>query len=440
MQMARDYQNNNIFGHPQWNNNNENRDDKKDERINPCEEITNPPTDIYRAMREDARTSRPSISFEPPSVSAIFGSSSPVDDRPSRPYEKNPYASQEDNKKKKIFDEAMAELKALDGMGPVQEKIEEALALAQTFEAREKFGLKNVNHALHMVFTGNAGTGKTTVARLVGKLFYGAGLLKKGKITKTQTDRERIIGREEAKSNKPFEDVPFVECSNSDISSAFWGEDEKNMKKKLDDSNGGVLFIDEAYSMLSRSGHRSGEKVMAVLVQEMENRRNSVCVICAGYTKDMEEFIQYNQGLASRFATTIHFPNYGTPQLLKIAEGMAKDRDYVISEDYRILLGERLDKERLHPQFGNGRTVRNVIEESIRIHAKRVHDQHGSNPSREQLITLEKSDIRPFSPIYTGKEIVDPYEQFYKQAVKQGIVSGDKSKLPPRVRTESPRQ
>jgi stage V sporulation protein K len=418
VKVARDYQNNDIFGHPQWNNNNNNEEEQRPQAG------ASSPVD-----RPQPRPSRPSFSFEAPTMSDMMGT-------PPRP--QNPHTG-EQAKKKRVYDEAMQELNALDGMGNVKGKIEETLALATTFKQREKYGLNNTLHALHMVFTGNAGTGKTTVARIVGQLFYGAGLLEKGNYKRTETDRERVYGMG-GSSDRKVGDVPFVECSNADISSAFWGEDEKNMKKKLDDANGGVLFMDEAYSMISRSGHRSGEKVMAVLVQEMENRRNSVCVICAGYPKEMEEFMQYNTGLASRFATVIHFENYDVPALIKIAEGMVKDRDYRMSEGYAVKLAERLEKERLHPHFGNARTVRNIIEESIRIHAKRVFDLYGTNPSREQLIMLEEADIRPFSPIFTGEEIDDPFDKWYKDAVKAGIVSGDKSKLPPKVRNQTPRQ
>jgi stage V sporulation protein K len=154
----------------------------------------------------------------------------------------------------------------------------------------------------------------------------------------------------------------------------------------------------------------------------------------------MEEFMSYNTGLASRFATVIHFDNYDVPALLKIAKGMTTDRDYRMSEGFQVKLAERLEKERLHPHFGNARTVRNIIEESIRIHAKRVHDAYGSNPSREQLILLEDADIRPYSPIFTGNVEADPYDKFYQQAVKSGLVSGGKSQLPPRVKNETPRQ
>jgi stage V sporulation protein K len=341
--------------------------------------------------------------------------------------------NEQEDKKTKMYREALEELKTLDGMETVQSKIMEALALANIYKARERHSLKNEQHALHMIFTGNAGTGKTTVARLVGKLFVGAGLLKKGNFTPTKTDLEQRGHPFGSSTPTPKGDVPFVEISNKDISSAFWGEDEKRTLQKFDEANGGVLFIDEAYSLISRSGHRSGEKVSAVIVTEMENRRDSVCVIGAGYPKEMEEFIQYNTGLASRFATVINFPNYSVPQLLKIAEGMSKDRDYKMTEEYITLLAQRLEKERLLYTFGNARTVRNIIEESIRKHAKRVYEKYGSSPAREILITLEKEDMEEFNPVFTGKQIVDPYEKVIAQALASGIISGDKAKLPKKV-------
>ncbi len=350
--------------------------------------------------------------------------------RDSEAYERERKRIEQESKQSRLYKEALDELKTYDGMESVQEKIMEALALANIYKAREKYSLKNEQHALHMIFTGNAGTGKTTVARLVGKLFVGAGLLKKGNFTPTKTDLEQRGHPFSSSSSTPVGDVPFVECTNADIASAFWGEDEKNMKKKFDQSNGGVLFIDEAYSMISRSGHRSGEKVSAVMVAEMENRRDSVCVIAAGYPKEMEEFVQYNTGLASRFATVIDFPNYSVPQLLKIADGMSKDRDYKMSESYKTKLAQRLEKERLLHTFGNARTVRNIIEQSIRKHAKRVYEKHGSSPARDILITLEKEDMEEFNPVFSGKQIVDPYEKVITQALASGIISGDKAKMP----------
>jgi stage V sporulation protein K len=356
-----------------------------------------------------------------------------IERRRNEEFEKIRKRNEEENKNTRMYNEALEELKALDGMASVQSKIMEALALANIYKARERHSLKNEQHALHMIFTGNAGTGKTTVARLVGKLFVGAGLLKKGKFTPTKTDLEQRNYLGGSPTPTPKSDVPFVEITNADITSAFWGEDEKNMKKAFDRANGGVLFIDEAYSMISRSGHRSGEKVSAVMVAEMENRRDSVCVIGAGYPKEMEEFIQYNTGLASRFATVIHFPNYPILQLLKIAEGMSNDRDYKMTEEYKTRLAQRLEKERLLYTFGNARTVRNIIEESIRKHAKRVYDKFGSSPAREILITLEKEDIEDFNPVFTGKQIVDPYEKVIAQALASGIITGEKAKLPKKV-------
>jgi stage V sporulation protein K len=400
--MPRDYQNNNIFDHPQWGSNN--NDDGREER----------------RLRELEARRRGEIRLEAPTT-----------------FYNNPYEPpKEENKLQKAYNEAIQELDALDGMENVKEKIKETLALATTFKARERFSLKNTSHALHMVFTGNAGTGKTTVARIVGKLFVGAGLLKKGNFEPTRSSRGGMMSMDDSPRSKPKGEIPFVECSNADVSSAFWGEDEKNMKNKFFEANGGVLFMDEAYSMISRSGHRSGEKVMAVMVQEMENRRENVCVICAGYPNEMEEFMQYNTGLASRFATVINFENYDVPALLKIADTMTKDRDYVMSDEYKTALATRLDKERLHPHFGNARTVRNIIEESIRIHAKRVYDKYGSSPSREALITLTDKDIREFSAIFTGEKVDDPIMKMYEEAIKSGIVSDNKAK---RKRLDSPR-
>jgi stage V sporulation protein K len=363
----------------------------------------------------------------------IFEVNFPVMNPSDQDRERVRIMAQQSDKKKKMFNEAMSELNALDGMDSVKDKILDALALSKIFKARERHNLVNEQHALHMIFTGNAGTGKTTVARLVGKLFVGAGLLKKGNHQQTVTDMERRGHPFESSSSQKKSDVPFVECTNADITSAFWGEDEKNMKKKFDEANGGVLFIDEAYSMISRSGHRSGEKVSAVMVAEMENRRDSVCVIGAGYPNEMEEFIQYNTGLASRFATVINFPNYNISQLIKIARTMCVERDYRMSEGYIKMLSERLEKERLLYTFGNARTVRNIIEESIRKHAKRIYEKHGASPSREVLITLEEEDLAEFNPVFKGEEIKDSYKELYAQALASGLISGGKGKLPKRV-------
>lgn len=367
-----------------------------------------------------------------PNGEDIFEVNFPVMNPSDQDRERARIIAQQSDKKKKMFNEAMSELNALDGMDSVKDKILDALALSKIFKARERHNLANEQHALHMIFTGNAGTGKTTIARIVGKLFVGADLLKKGDFKKTVTSMEER-NQFSGSSNSSNKEVPFVECTNADITSAFWGEDEKNMKKKFDEANGGVLFIDEAYSMISRSGHRSGEKVSAVMVVEMENRRNSVCVIGAGYPNEMEEFLQYNTGLASRFATVINFPNYNVSQLIKIARTMCVERDYRMSEAYIKILSERLEKERLLYTFGNARTVRNIIEESIRKHAKRVYDKYGASPSREILITLEEIDLEEFNPVFKGEEIKDSYKELYAQALASGLISGGKGKLPKRI-------
>jgi stage V sporulation protein K len=342
----------------------------------------------------------------------------------------------EEETKQRMFQEAMGELEALAGMGSVKDEIQEALALASISKARDRHKLKNEQHALHMVFTGNPGTGKTTVARIVGKLFVGAGLLHKGNFAATQTDRERFRQSSMFFPNQlqsPTELVPFVECGNADISSAFWGEDEKNMKKKFDQANGGVLFVDEAYSMISRSGHRSGEKVASVMVQEMENRRGSVSVIVAGYPREMEEFIHYNPGFASRFAMVINFANYDTDTLLKMAENLASERDYLLTGEYLAGLARRLDKERELRTFGNARTVRNILEQSIRKQAKRVHEEFGVGASRDALIRLEESDLVSFNPVFKDEPIHDPFRELIEAGVRAGVILDQKLMRNPKL-------
>jgi stage V sporulation protein K len=397
-------------------------------RNNPFNEANRPHWEkkAVEGQKQASGQSKPSVSIQREGTTTIrFGDvtseiSQNIYVKKSRTFEQMQMDA-ENNRLQKIYDDAMNELNALQGMDTVKDTILESLSLAKTFQQREKFDLKNIQHALHMIFTGNAGTGKTTIARLVGDLYVGAGLLKKGNFVPAKSHRDRNpFGDNDAHNEK---EIPFIECSNADISSPFWGEDERNMKIKFDQANGGVLFIDEAYSMISRSGHRSGEKVMAVMVQEMENRRNSVCVIGAGYPKEMEEFLSYNEGLSSRFATVVHFPNYDVEVLMQIAQQMALERDYKFSEDYRIALAERLEKERLLKNFGNARTVRNIIEQSIRKHAKRISETIGSSATLEELIQLKKEDLAEFNPIYTGEHEEDEYLKLYNEAIKNGLVS-----------------
>lgn len=275
------------------------------------------------------------------------------------------------NKAKKTLDQ----LEALPGMANVKSQVEQMVQFARISKLRQQNGLKAEPHSNHMVFTGNPGTGKTTAARLIGKAFAALGLLK---------------------SNA--ENPPFVEVHHADVESELVGVAEKNIKEKFKQARGGVLFIDEVYTFLGTAAHKSSEKVVGVIVQMLEDMRDEVIVIVAGYPKEVEEFLDYNPGLRSRFSNVIHFPDYGVKDLVRIAEYLCNERDYKMTAEFRQRLGQQLSEERLLPSFGNARTVRNILEQAIKRQSVRVG--HIGNPGRRDLVLLIGEDIQ-----FTKKEI-----------------------------------
>ncbi|WP_029516964.1 AAA family ATPase [Paenibacillus polymyxa] len=276
---------------------------------------------------------------------------------------------------------ALNRLNALPGMTGLKEQINQMVQFAKVSKLRERMGLKTESHSNHMVFTGNPGTGKTTAARLIGEAFVHMGLLKTTK-----------------------NEIPFVEVHQSDITESLVGGSEKKISAKFDAAQGGVLFIDEAYSFLGKSEHNTDSKVMTVIVQKMEDMRDEIMVIAAGYPKEMEDFLNFNPGLRSRFSNKIHFPDYAVADLVAIAEVMCAEREYEISPDYRERLSQRLDQERMLPGFGNARTVRNIVEQSIRRQSLRVSVL--ARPDRDELVTLLGDDVSLLSvqPVVSEKE------------------------------------
>lgn len=263
---------------------------------------------------------------------------------------------------------ALDQLGELPGMSSVKDQVEQMTQFARISKLREQNGLKAEAHSNHMVFTGNPGTGKTTAARLIGQAFAALGLLK-------------------SNTNNP----PFVEVHHSDVESEFVGLAEKNMKQKFQDASGGVLFIDEAYTFLGTSPSMSSEKIVGAIVQMLEDMRDEVVVIVAGYSKEMEKFLDCNPGLRSRFSNTIHFPDYDTKDLVRIAEYMCSKREYKMTEEFRQRLIKQLQQEKLLPNFGNARTVRNLIEQAIKRQSVRVG--RIASPVRRDLILLTGDDV-----------------------------------------------
>lgn len=281
---------------------------------------------------------------------------------------------------------ALQQLGILPGMLEIKKQVEQIIQFHRVSKLRAQKGLKSQSQSLHMVFTGSPGTGKTTAARLVGEAFAVMGILK---------SPQKGNGK-----------IPFIEIHHADVTSKFVGEAEKTIKKKFNEAKGGVVFIDEAYAFIDgESAHKSDDKVVAAIVQLMEDLREEVMVIAAGYSAEMGKFLDSNPGLRSRFSNTVHFPDYSVPDMIRIAQTMLSDRDYRPDNEFLDLLAKKLWSEKDKNGFGNARTVRNILEQSIRMQSVRVSQI--PSPTREDLSFLTKLDIQiPEQEILSEKEIL----------------------------------
>ncbi|MEZ0578751.1 AAA family ATPase [Nocardioides sp. MH1] len=271
----------------------------------------------------------------------------------------------------KSVEELLAELDALIGLRNVKDEIHRQAAVLRVEGLRKKAGLESPTITRHLVFNGNPGTGKTTVARLVAGIYRALGLLSKGQL---------------------------VECDRSELVAGYLGQTAQKTADVVKSAEGGVLFIDEAYSL---SGDQYGKEAIDTLVKEMEDKRNDLVVIVAGYPLPMAVFISENPGLESRFRTTIDFNDYTDDELVSIFSQMATAADYDAGDDVVARLREILGGVVRGPSFGNGRYVRNILEAAIGQHAWRLRDV--AEPTVEQLRSLEPSDIVTPEEVETGE-------------------------------------
>jgi stage V sporulation protein K len=258
------------------------------------------------------------------------------------------------------------ELGALVGMEEMKRMIKEIYAWIYVNKKREEKGMKAGRQALHMMFKGNPGTGKTTVARLIGKLFQKMNVLSKGHL---------------------------IEAERADLVGEYIGHTAQKTRDLIKKAIGGILFIDEAYS-LGRGGEKDfGKEAIDTLVKHMEDRQHEFILILAGYSREMEHFLTLNPGLHSRFPLVVDFPDYSIEQLLEIADRMLEDREYALSRDAERKLRVHLTYlKAIGPiSFSNGRYIRNVIEKSIRAQAMRLllEDTY----DRNDLFTLRSQDL-----------------------------------------------
>ncbi|MFJ9522207.1 right-handed parallel beta-helix repeat-containing protein [Kitasatospora sp. NPDC101801] len=273
-------------------------------------------------------------------------------------------------------DEALAELESLIGLATVKQEVRTLIDLISVGRRRREAGLKAPSLRRHLVFTGSPGTGKTTVARLYGEILASLGVLQQGHL---------------------------VEVARVDLVGEHIGSTAIRTQAAFDRARGGVLFIDEAYALAPEDGARDfGREAIDTLVKLMEDHRDEVVVIVAGYTVEMERFLSANPGVSSRFSRTVTFPDYSAAELLEIARSQCAEHEYALAGATEGALLEHFAGLERGPGFGNGRTARQVFETMVERHAMRV--AHLTDPSTEELQLLVPADL-PVPPPRSGVTI-----------------------------------
>lgn len=261
---------------------------------------------------------------------------------------------------------AYDDLQEMIGLSDAKGVIKKALNYYKLQRVYKDKGLKQDRPAMHMVFTGNPGTAKTTVARLFARIMKENGLLSKGQL---------------------------VEVGRGDLVAKYVGWTAKTVQEKFRAAMGGVLFIDEAYSLVEDRGGSFGDEAINTIVQEMENHREDVVVIFAGYPNEMEKFLDKNPGLRSRIAFHVPFANYNTAELCDIARLIGKSKGVTLTEGAVEKLSGVFDEARKQSDFGNGRYVRNVLELSKMNQAARILDMDPEKVSESILTSISEQDI-----------------------------------------------
>ncbi|MCL4113946.1 UNVERIFIED_CONTAM: hypothetical protein GTU68_065682 [Idotea baltica] len=268
----------------------------------------------------------------------------------------------------------MSDLESLIGLGTIKEKVKDYTQYLSFLKLRQEKGFEDPQKInLHAVFTGNPGTGKTTVAKMLGKLYHKMGLLEKGHVH--EVDRSDLVGE-------------------------FIGQTAPKVKEAIKKASGGVLFIDEAYALTQGTGADYGREAVETILKRMEDQRGEFIVIAAGYPDNMKRFMESNPGLKSRFDKHFNFEDYKSGQLFEIAQLMLTGEDLTPDEaaeehlrKYFKYCCEHKDKF-----FGNARTVRKIIEEAVKHHDLRLAGMDPEARTPEMLKVLAFEDVEEFHP------------------------------------------
>ena len=328
---------------------------------------------LARAARDALDALRPNRGTPAPGADPSDGHAAPAAARADAPAVRGPRPPAPDPATLRFdeaaFDAVLDELDALIGLAAVKAEVHRLAELLRIASIRRAAGLKTVQVSLHLVFQGGAGTGKTTVARLFGRLYKSLGLL--------ATDR-------------------VVEVTREDLVSGYVGQTATKTAAAVDSALDGVLFLDEAYGLVRPDSQGDfGPEAVVELLKRMEDERDRLAVIAAGYPHEMTEFLATNSGFRSRFGETIHFEDYGPTELVQIFATFAQAADYELDADARAELQRVM--ERLHAArdryFGNARTARNLFDDVVAHQAERLL-AGGGTPGRAALIALTLADVQ----------------------------------------------
>lgn len=268
--------------------------------------------------------------------------------------------------KNESLDDVLNELNSLIGLNDVKAEINTLINFIKVQKAREESGLKSSSLSYHIVFTGNPGTGKTTVARIVAKIYKHLGILTEGQLV--ETDRSGLVAE-------------------------YVGQTAVKVNKTVNSALNGVLFIDEAYSLVGENKDDFGKEAVATLIKRMEDDRDKLVLVLAGYTNEMIDFIDTNPGFKSRFNRYITFPDYTPNELFDIFESKCKKLDYHLTEEAKTKLKSTFENaySSRDKSFGNGRFVRNIFEKTLEQQANRIAKE--SNLTKEILTTITEDDV-----------------------------------------------
>jgi stage V sporulation protein K len=258
------------------------------------------------------------------------------------------------------------DLNRLVGMEELKYHVKEIYAWLHINKCREEMGMKAEKQALHMLFKGNPGTGKTTVARKLGTLFHEMKVLSKGHL---------------------------IEAERADLVGEYIGHTAQKTRELLKKASGGILFIDEAYS-LGRGGEKDfGKEAIDTLVKAMEDQQHDFILILAGYPKEMDRFLKLNPGLPSRFPVVISFPDYSVEELMEISKRMLTEREYLLTKDCEWKLKTHIERVKSsgNNSFSNGRYIRNMIEKAVRRQSVRLLNE--TRQDKKALMTIQSDDL-----------------------------------------------